>query len=98
MAADAVPAAVEVEDLAERYGAFLLEPLLGSAVATHVADSGILATILDLLPLGQAARLLGDGPSSQGPFDAGPAAWPVIGGWGLVGHGAPAWIVARRGS
>ena len=78
------------------YAAFFLMPLVGLAGAVYFVDSGLFATILDLLPFTQAAKLLGDGVSQQAPFDAGLAAWAVIAAWALVGYAVLARIAARR--
>jgi hypothetical protein len=78
------------------YGAFLLMPLLGLAIAVFFVESGVFATILDLLPFSQATKLLGDGLSSPKPFDAGPVAWAVIAAWALVGYVILARIASRR--
>jgi ABC-2 type transport system permease protein len=78
------------------YGAFLLMPLLGLAVAVFFVDTGILATLLGLLPFSQATRLLGDGLSAEAPFGAGTAAWLVIAVWALAGYGLLARYAGRR--
>ena len=78
------------------YAAFLLAPLIGSAVAVYLVDSGIVGAILDVLPFSQAAKLLADGVSGQAPFGAGVVAWLVIAAWALAGYGALARIASRR--
>ena len=59
-------------------------------------ESGIFATVLDLLPFSQAAKLLGDGLSADKPFDAGLASWFVIAVWALPGYVILARISTRR--
>jgi len=78
------------------YGAFFLFPLVGLAVAVFFVDSGVLMTLLDVLPFSQATRLLGDGLAAQGPFDAGLTAWAVIAAWALLGYFLLARIATRR--
>ncbi|MDQ3675937.1 MAG: ABC transporter permease [Actinomycetota bacterium] len=78
------------------YGAFFLMPLLGLAVAVFFVESGVVMTILDLLPFSQAAKLLGDGLSSETPFDTGPASWAVIAVWAVSGYVILARIATRR--
>jgi len=78
------------------YGAFFLIPFVGLAGAVFFVESGVLMTILDVLPFSQAARLLGDGLSAQKPFDAGLVSWLVIAGWALLGYVILARITSRR--
>ncbi len=78
------------------YGAFLLFPLVGLAAAVFFVDSGVLMTILDVLPFSQAARLLGDGLSSETPFDAGIGSWAVIAVWTVLGYALLTRITTRR--
>jgi hypothetical protein len=78
------------------YAGFLVFPFVGLAAAAFFVDSGIFATILDVLPFSQAAKLLGDGLSPQAPFDAGPVAWLVIAAWAVAGYAALVRIAARR--
>jgi hypothetical protein len=78
------------------YGGFLVFPFVALAAATFFVDSGIFATLLEVLPFTQAAKLLGDGVSAQAPFDAGPVAWLVIAAWALAGYGVLARIASRR--
>ena len=78
------------------YGAFLLFPLVGLAAAAFFVESGLFATLVELLPFSQAARLLGDSVSSATPFDAGAAAWAVIAAWAVAGYTALARIASRR--
>jgi len=78
------------------YGSFGLFPVIGLAAAAFFVDSGILMTILDVLPFSQAARLMGDGLSAQQPFDAGPVAWAVIAAWALLGYAILARIASRK--
>jgi ABC-2 type transport system permease protein len=78
------------------YGGFFIMPLLGLAGAVFFVGSGVFMTILDLLPFSQAAKLLGDGLSSQTPFDTGPAAWAVIAVWAVLGYAILARIATRR--
>ena len=78
------------------YGAFFLIPFVGLAGAVFFVESGVLMTILDVLPFSQAARLLGDGLSAQKPFDAGLSSWLVIAVWALLGYVVLARITARR--
>ncbi len=78
------------------YGAFLLFPFVGLAAAVFFARSGVLLTILDVLPFSQAARLLGDGLSEQTPFHAGLLSWVVIAVWAVLGYVALARIATRR--
>jgi len=56
----------------------------------------VIATILDLLPFSQAAKLLGDALSSQTLFDSGIVSWVVIGVWALLGYAVLARIASRR--
>jgi len=78
------------------YGSFGLFPVIGLAAASFFVDSGILMTILDVLPFSQAARLMGDGLSAQQPFDAGSVAWAVIAAWALLGYAILARIASRK--
>jgi len=78
------------------YGSFLLFPFVGLAAAVFFVDSGVFATVLDLLPFSQAAKLLGDGLSAESPFDAGLLSWAVIAVWALLGYGALTQISSRR--
>jgi hypothetical protein len=78
------------------YGAFLLFPFVGLAGAVFFVDSGILVTILDVLPFSQAARLLGDALSAEKPFDAGLVSWAVIAAWAVLGYVVLARIATRR--
>ena len=78
------------------YGAFLLFPFIGLAAAVFFVETGPLATILDLLPFSQAAKLLADGVSAQSPFDAGLSSWVVIAAWALLGYAVLGRITARR--
>lgn len=78
------------------YGAFLLFPFIGLAIAVYFVESGVFLTILDLLPFSQAAKLLGDGMSAEAPFDAGLASWAVIAVWAVAGYLVLARIAARR--
>lgn len=78
------------------YGAFFLFPAVGLAAAVYFVDSGIFATILDLLPFSQAAKLLGNGLSPETPFEVGAASWAVIAAWALLGYLILARIATRR--
>lgn len=78
------------------YGGFLVFPFVALAAAAFFVDSGILATLLDVLPFSQAAMLLGDGVSAEAPFDTGPVAWIVIAVWAVVGYASLARIASRR--
>jgi hypothetical protein len=78
------------------YGAFFLIPFVGLAGAVFFVESGVLMTILDVLPFSQAARLLGNGMSAREPFDAGLSSWLVIAAWALLGYAVLARITARR--
>ena len=53
------------------YGGVLVVPVLGAAAAAFAVDSGIIRTVLDLLPFSQAVRLLADGISPRPVFDTG---------------------------
>jgi len=68
------------------YAGFLTVPLLGLAAAALFVDSGVVGTILDLLPFTQATKLLANGLSPESPFDAGLAAWAVIVVWAVLGY------------
>jgi hypothetical protein len=78
------------------YGAFMLFPFVGLAGAVFFVESGIIMTILDVLPFTQAARLLGDALSTETPFDAGLASWAVIAAWAVLGYVVLARIATRR--
>jgi len=78
------------------YAGFLIAPLVLVAGAVFTFDSGILAALLDLLPLSQAVKLLADGVSPRQPFGAGPLAWLVIVVWATAGYGLLARIASRR--
>ena len=78
------------------YAGFLVIPLLGSAIAVFFTGPGALATLLDVLPFSQAAKVLADATATQKPFDAGPVAWLVIAAWAALGYAALTRIVARR--
>ncbi len=78
------------------YAAFFLFPLIGAAAAVFFLDSGVVMTILDLLPFSQAAKLLGDALSAETPFDAGAVSWLVIGVWAVLGYAVLARISTRR--
>jgi ABC-2 type transport system permease protein len=78
------------------YGAFLLTPLVAVAIAVFVVGPGIVATVLDVVPLSQAAKLLGDSVSEPPPFGAGAGAWLVIAAWALAGHVVLARVASRR--
>jgi ABC-type Na+ efflux pump permease subunit len=77
------------------YGAFLVAPVAGAAVAVFVLDPGVVRTILDGLPFTQAAKLLGNGVA-PGAFHTGAVAWLVIGAWALAGYGALVRVASRR--
>ena len=55
------------------YGGLLVFPVLGAAGAAFAVDSGIIHTVLDLLPFSQSVRLLADGVSPRPVFDTGPS-------------------------
>jgi len=78
------------------YAGFLVVPLVFLAGAVFTFDSGILATLLDALPLPQAVKLLTDGVSSQRPFGTGAVAWLVVGAWGIAGYALVARVATRR--
>jgi hypothetical protein len=78
------------------YAAFLLTPLIASAVAVYFTPSGVLGAVLDVLPFSQAGRLLGDGVAAAPPFGAGAVAWLVIAAWAVVGYTALIRIATRR--
>ncbi len=78
------------------YGAFMLFPFIGLAAAVFVVEPGTFATILDLLPFSQAAKLLADGLSADSPFHAGLSSWGVIGAWALLGYLILGRISTRR--
>jgi hypothetical protein len=59
-------------------------------------DSGIIRTVLDVLPFSQAVRLPADAVSWRPVFDTGPLSWLVIAVRALGGHGVPAWSAGRR--
>lgn len=69
------------------YGGVALIPFVGLAVAVFFVDSGVLKTILDVLPFSQATRLMGDAVSGASPFDAGAVSWAVVLAWALAGYG-----------
>ena len=78
------------------YGGLLVVPVLGAAAAVFAADSGIIWTMLDLLPFSKSVRLLADGVSSRPVFDTGPLSWLVIVAWALAGHAVLARVASRR--
>lgn len=78
------------------YAGFLTVPLIGIATAALFVDTGIFATILDVLPFAQATKLLADGLSPQAPFHAGLGAWAVILAWAVVGYVLLARIASQR--
>jgi hypothetical protein len=78
------------------YGGFLLLPIIGIAVAVLIVESGVLLTVLDLLPFSQGARLLFDGLSDETPFDSGAGAVAVLVAWTLVGFAVLARVATRR--
>ncbi|MEA2184294.1 MAG: type transport system permease protein [Solirubrobacteraceae bacterium] len=78
------------------YASFLLVPLVGLAGAVLFVQSGVLLTILDILPFSQATKLLADGLSAQTPFHAGVGSWAVVAAWSLVGYVILARIASRR--
>ena len=78
------------------YGGLLVVPVLGAAAAVFAADSGIMRTVLDLLPFSQSVRLLADGVSSRPVSDTGPIPWLVILTWALGGHAVLARVATRR--
>ncbi len=79
------------------YAGLLVVPLLATAGAAFAADSGIIGTVLDLLPFSQAVRLLADAVSSSPALDTGPGSWLVVAAWALGGYWALARIATRRG-
>jgi hypothetical protein len=78
------------------YAGFLVAPLLAAAGAAFAVDSGIIGTVLDLLPFSQAVRLLADASSSSPALETGPGSWLVIAAWALGGYWALARITSRR--
>jgi hypothetical protein len=78
------------------YGGFLAPVFIGMGLAVFLVDSGIFATILDLLPVSQASKLLGNGVSGQAPFEAGLESWLVIAAWAVAGYAILARIASRR--
>jgi ABC-type Na+ efflux pump permease subunit len=78
------------------WSGFLTLPLFGLAAAALFADPGAFATILDLLPFPQAAKLLADGISPHTPYHAGLGSWAVIATWALLGYLILARIASRR--
>jgi ABC-2 family transporter len=78
------------------YAGFLIFPLVFLAGAVFTFDSGIVAGILDALPLSQAVKLLANGISSPRPFEAGVVAWLVIVAWAVGGYAVLARIASRR--
>ena len=78
------------------YGGLLVFPVLGAAGAVFAVDSGIIHTVLDLLPFSQSVRLLADGVSPRPVFDTGPFSWLVILAWALAGHALLARVATRR--
>jgi hypothetical protein len=80
--------AVVVEDLTKR------SPLLAATGAAFAVDSGIIRTVLALLPFSQAVRLLADAVSSRPALDTGPGPWLVVATWALGSYSA----LARPGS
>jgi ABC-type multidrug transport system permease subunit len=78
------------------YGGLLVTVFIGLGVAVFLVEPGPFATILDLLPISQAAKLLGNGVSGEAPLDTGPVSWLVIAVWAIVGYGALARIASRR--
>jgi ABC-2 type transport system permease protein len=78
------------------YASFLLVPLVALAGAVLFAPSGILATILDVLPFSQGTKLLADGLSAHAPFHAGLVSWAVIAAWSLAGYVILVRMATRR--
>jgi ABC-2 type transport system permease protein len=78
------------------YGGVLVVPVLGVAAAVFAVDSGIMRTVLVLLPFSQAVRLLADGISPRPVFDTGVLPWLVILAWTLGGHAVLARVATRR--
>ena len=78
------------------YGALLLFPIIGAAIAVLFVEDGPLKLLLDVLPFSQAMRLMFDAMSPARPFDAGLVAWAVIAAWGVAGYLLLARIAGRR--
>jgi ABC-2 type transport system permease protein len=78
------------------YGGLLISVFIGLGIAVFLVEPGPVATILDLFPISQAAKLLGNGVTGESPLEAGPASWLVIAAWAIVGYGALARIASRR--
>ena len=78
------------------YGAFLVFPLVGLAVAVMFVTSGIPATALDLLPFSQAMKLLVNGLAPEEPFEISVVPWLVIVAWAVLGFGVLARYASRR--
>lgn len=78
------------------YGGFLVLPVIALATAVLIADSGILAVLLDILPFSQGARLLFDGVAEEEPFATGAVAWCVLAAWTAVGFAVLVRVAGRR--
>jgi len=78
------------------YGAFLVFPLVGLAVAVMFVTSGIPATVLDLLPFSQVMKLLVNGLAPEEPFEISVVPWLVIVAWAVLGFGVLARYASRR--
>lgn len=78
------------------YAGVLVAPVLGMAGSVFSFDSGIIRTVLDVLPFSQSMRLLADGVSSSPVFDTGVFSWLVILAWIVGGHAVLAHVAARR--
>jgi len=78
------------------FGAFLVFPLVGIAMAVMFVTSGIFATVLDFLPLSQAMKLLVNGLAPEEPFEISFVPWLVIVAWAVLGFGVLARYASRR--
>ena len=78
------------------YGGVLLMPVSAAIVAVFFVEDGVVATVLDVLPFTQAARLLADGVAAPVPFGAGATAWAVVAAWAVLGYILLVRLVTRR--
>ena len=78
------------------YGGFLVLPVIVAASAVLFVDSGIVRTVLDVLPFSQGARLLFDGVSPEEPFQTGIVAWLVLAAWSIAGFAVLRRVATRR--
>ncbi len=83
-------------NLINSYGAFLVFPLVGLAIAVMFVTDGLFATILDLLPFSQAMKLLVNGLAPEQPFEITFVPWLVIVLWAVLGFALLARYASRR--